>query len=515
MKIIIHVITLVFLCLIIFGYSIGQSKLTVVDGAKVNIQAETEFINKNLNIEAGSQVSIRGFMTVNGTLVNNAGNSGLILKADQDGYGSLMHSTSEVPATVEQYLTSERWHLVSSPVSNETIETYLDIYLKKWHESDGTWEYLSQPLSTELISTKGYSVWASDALTGTTTVIFEGNLVAGDIAPQEVNYTLGSPQIGWNLIGNPYPSSVNWDETWTSSDIGGWAVVYDNGTYSGWNPFLTGDDRSYNGKTDGLIAPNQGFWVRATGEDPGLVFKQDARSHGEVPFLKDEVDIKSYMGLHLTATAKGYTDEMAVLFMEDGTLGFDGLYELEKHFNVVEAPTIYSLPDSEVPTAINVLPVNWIEQTVQPVIPVGFELEEGASCTISSTGLETFDHDLTIYLEDLEENVLYDLSYGDYSFISVNPSSPTRFLLHFGYPDFIDENSLPDFNIYSYNEYVYVKIPSSTKGSAVVYDMMGKEVLSFRLEKQLTKQVVFKTGHYIVNVTTKDKCLTKKVFIKN
>jgi len=481
----------------------------------MKISSGTSVQSQNLDIGSGSQLVNRGNLTVAGVLANDAGTPGLVLKADANGYGSLMHSTTAVSATVEQYLTSERWHLVSPPVSNETIETYLDIYLKKWHESNGTWEYLTQPLSIELSSTKGYSAWASNGLTGPTTVYFEGSLVAGDMAAQALSYTSGSPQVGWNLVGNPYPSPVEWNISWSLTNIGGWAVVYENGTYKGWNPYLPAGERSYNGKTDGMIAPTQGFWVRILGSNPYLIFEQDARSHGDVPFYKDNSEGSSIQSLHLIASANGYTDETLILFLEDGTTGFDGLYELEKHINVEEAPTLYSIPETGTPTAVNVLPENWINETTSPVIPLGFEILPGTSCTISSTGLDTFDPDLTIYLEDLEENVLHDLSYGDYSFTSVDQANMERFLIHFGSPDLVEESSMFDFQIYSYNEYVYVKIPASTSGNAKIYDMMGKEVISFRLENELTKQAVFQTGYYVVSLITNDQYLTQKIYIKN
>ena len=509
-----HIIILVLLSLIISNYTIGQSTLTVTGGGKINITSGTSVQSQNLDIGSGSQLVNRGNLTVNEVLTNNAGTPGLVIKADENGYGSLMHSTAAVPATVEQYLTSDRWHLVSPPVSNETIETYLDIYLKKWHESDGTWEYLTQPLSIELSSTKGYSAWASNGLTGTATVSFEGNLIAGDMAAQALSYTSGSPQPGWNLVGNPYPSTVEWNTSWNLTNIGGWAVIYENGTFRGWNPYLPVGEQSYNGKTNGLIAPTQGFWIRALSSNPYLIFKQDARSHGDVPFYKDDSESSSIQSIHLIASANGYTDETSILFIEDGTTGFDGLYELEKHFNVEEAPTFYSIPETGTPTAVNILPDNWITETNSPIIPLGFEILPGTLCTISSTGLETFNPDLTIYLEDLEENVLHDLSYGDYSFTSIDQFSTDRFLLHFGSPNQVEENSISDYQIYSHNEFVYVKIPASISGNATIYDMMGKEVISFRLENELTKQAVFQTGYYVVSIITNDQYLTQKVYIK-
>ncbi len=514
MKILRFLLIQILACLIITSFSIGQSTLTVASGGKMKVCSGTTVQNQNLNIGNGSQLINWGDLTVNGVLANTAGTPGLILKANENGYGSLMHTTNNVPATREQYLSSEKWHLVAPGLSNETIEPYMDIYFKKWNEADGDWEYLVQPVSTEIYATSGYSAWTSNALTGTTTVQLEGNLLAGDVPVTSLSYTSSSSMAGWNLVGNPFPSAVEWNQDWFIHNLSGWALVYDNGTYKGWNPWMPIGEQSYNGKADGYIASGQGFWIRTVQDDAQLTIPQSARAHSAVEFLKDS-QVSEQKSIHLIAEANGFSDEMAILFMEDGTLGFDGLYELEKHYNVIEAPTIYSVPATVVPTAFNVLPENWIKDTEQPIIPVGFELEEGTSCTISSTGLEGFDPNTTIYLEDLVEGVMHNLSIGDYSFISINPENPDRFLLHFGSSLDIQETEANQIHIYSYKEFVYIKTPINTKGTAVIYDLMGRKIIAFDIYEGLTKKPVFKSGYYIVKVVSEDELITQKIYIKN
>ena len=68
--------------------------------------------------------------------------------------------------TVEQYITSQQWHLISPPVSGATINTYFDIYLKEYNEPSDTWTYLVTPTSTPMNFSKGYSAWASVLIYG-------------------------------------------------------------------------------------------------------------------------------------------------------------------------------------------------------------------------------------------------------------------------------------------------------------------------------------------------------------
>ena len=515
MKILQFLLLQIMACFIMTSLSIGQSTFNIRDGGIVTITSSISMQSHDLSIASSGQLAVRGNLTVSGVLANSAGTPGLVLKSDSEGYGSIMHTSASVPANIEQYLSSERWHLAAPAVSGETIEPYLDIYLKIWQENSGTWQYLTQPLSLGLNATSGYSVWASNDLTGTTTVNLEGTLNAGDITATNLIYTGTSPQPGWNLVGNPYPSSIDWDGNWATTNIGGWVLIYDNGTYKGWNPFLTGDDRSYNGKTDGLIAPGQGFWVRATGNDPELIFEQDSRTFGEVQFYKNDNSIGAYSGIRLVAEANDYTDETAIYFMEDGTLGFDGLYGLEKLYNVEESPTIYSVPASGTPTAINIMPENWIEEGSSPIIPVGFSIDQCTSCLVKIEGIESLDPELPIFLEDLKENECVDLRLTNgYSFSSSSSDDPNRFLIHFGNPSNINETLQSKVEIYSYLNKVYIRTPGHFKGKARIMDVNGKVISELDLSGGLNTASISHTGMYVIQVWGDDTAI-QKVFIKN
>ncbi len=92
----------------------------------------------NLAIKAGAHLHVpfNNTLTKNGTLNDNAGTSGLFVKAEDIGMGSLIQNTNNVQATVEQYVEfnpqpDEWWHrhLVSSPViSNATINMYFHMF---------------------------------------------------------------------------------------------------------------------------------------------------------------------------------------------------------------------------------------------------------------------------------------------------------------------------------------------------------------------------------------------------
>ncbi len=83
----------------------------------------------NAAIANGSSLTLSGTtLTVSGTLTNNAGNTGLVLQSDASGDAKLIYSASNVPGTVELYLTGGlvspgvgRFHYIVPPVQSMTI----------------------------------------------------------------------------------------------------------------------------------------------------------------------------------------------------------------------------------------------------------------------------------------------------------------------------------------------------------------------------------------------------------
>ncbi|WP_205720269.1 FG-GAP-like repeat-containing protein [Fodinibius halophilus] len=89
---------------------------------------------------------------------------------------------------------------------------------------------------------------------------------------------------GWNLIGNPFGSTIDWDAStgWSKSNIDQSFYVWSDSANGGAGAYL-----SWNGSTgtlpNGLIAPMQGFWVKANNNGkPWLYVEDEARSSGGI-----------------------------------------------------------------------------------------------------------------------------------------------------------------------------------------------------------------------------------------
>ncbi len=231
--------------------------------------------------------------------------------------GTINYDASK--ASYQCYLSEDQWHLVSSPVSTAQSGVFTDIYLKYFTELDSTWTYIV-PTNYSLQPGQGFSAWASSALTGNTTVTYEGGFNTGDQVPPQLTYNVGlGTGDGWNLIGNPFPSAVEWNTNWATNDIDASIYVYDGGSgqYLTWNRNL-----GVGTMPNGDIPPAQGFWVKANGSSPSITIPHNERVHTSQGFYKS----KSSNGIELSIKGNGLSDKLIVYFNNSATEEFDTEY---------------------------------------------------------------------------------------------------------------------------------------------------------------------------------------------
>ncbi|MFZ4706568.1 MAG: beta strand repeat-containing protein, partial [Bacteroidales bacterium] len=177
-------------------------------------------VNNNITITIGSKLSISPAtnLTVTGAFANNAGESGLVVKSG----GSLIENNG-VSATVEREITGDEWHLISSPVSDATSGIFTGKYLQTHTESTNAFTDII-PTNVPLTAMKGYALWGVESIS---TVAFPGTLNTGT---QSYSTSYSGPGKGWNLVGNPYPSSIDWNAAsgWTKTNVNGSIYLHVN-----------------------------------------------------------------------------------------------------------------------------------------------------------------------------------------------------------------------------------------------------------------------------------------------
>jgi len=472
----------------------------------------------NAEVTNNVDIDITGDLTIKpGAFVtNDAGNTidianNMYLQANETDMASFLdEGTTTVGGNtfVEQYISSERWHLVSPPVSGSSINVYYNIYLKEYNELSDTWNYLVEPTSTPMNVGKGYATWASNALTGSTTVTYPGSLSNNDVIISTLDYTTGAPKEGFNLVGNPFPSAIDWNSNWSLSNLSGWMVIYDNGIYRGQHT----DGTDYNDKTDGIIPSTQGFWVRALNSSASLTIPAAERLHSGQVFYKETTE-SIYPTVRLKSEFNDYIDEAVVIFHPECSPGFDGYYDLAKFTNVDEAPSLYTLSGD------NHYGVNYYNENYEDVIiPLDFKTVEGGVYSISSDEIINFDEQTNVYLEDRQTgDVVNLLESPNYEFVYDPDFSDHRFNLHFKDSWYgMDEFDISSIKIFSYQKVIYIQLQGYDADMVTVSDIMGHEIFNTSVLNSGINKIPLnvEAGYYLVKVQSGSKSFSEKIFIK-
>ncbi len=198
--------------------------------------------------------------------------------------------------------------------------------------------------------------------------------------------------------------------------------------------------------------------------------------------------------------------------MNISTEGYDTDFDVEKLYGLNEAPQLYSeIPGKEL--SINALPV--LEEDL--IIPLGFECGVPSEFTITVSGIEGFDQNIEIFLEDLKEGIVHNLTNNPvYIYVSDPLDESSRFLLHFGNPNSVGENTANSVKIYSTDNQVHILNPAQEILDVKVFDVVGHQVAMKHLNGETRAEIMVTsgTGYYLVKVQTRDQILTQKVFIK-
>ncbi|MCD4694650.1 MAG: T9SS type A sorting domain-containing protein [Bacteroidales bacterium] len=453
----------------------------------------------------------------------------LLLESDATGTASFIDNgivtyNSGGEATVERYLTEMKWHFIGMPVESEVAGVFhlssghSNIYLRTHIESINDWTDWIVPVGTPLALGRGYEVWVDNNGTGTDeTIEFDGVLNAGDYttgsgspAFYDLEYTSGA---GLNLICNPYPSALQanittWSKTNIANSIWTWSDVFGNYVYWGSGSDYGGGN--YGTMNGGVIPAMQGFFVEATGSNPLLTIPQNDRIHSSQAYYKDSGMPNT---IRLDVEGNGYNDAIFVSFNPAATDVYDGEYDVRKLYGLDEAPQLYSIIPGDI-LSINSLP--GLDE--YRVVPLGFECDAPVEFTIEASEIESFEELISIYLEDIKEGELHNLTNNpSYTFTHEIGDDPNRFLLHFGEPNAIDEPGEQSVRIYSNEDVVYVHQPAGMNGEIVIYNMIGQEILRQKTGDETLSQIkvsTYGTGYYLVKVQTKEFLITEKIFIK-
>ncbi|MBE0638813.1 MAG: T9SS type A sorting domain-containing protein [Bacteroidales bacterium] len=455
-----------------------------------------------LLVHTGSSIKVE-----NGTTLDiTSGN--LVLKSGATGDVSLIDLGAVTfsgggHAEVERYLTHGKWHLISSPVASATASMFVGDYLQYFTESTNQFSDVVS-IAAPLNIMQGYALWTIDEIPSTE--VFTGITNTGN---HSRSFTQGGQ--GFNLMGNPYPSAIDWDEVAIPAELSGAFWLFDptTGEFGEYKYYISGGGEA--NTTSQYIPSGQGFFVRSTGGSGTLVLSNASRAHSSQAFYKQKGADPTLL---LKATGNNITTQTAIRFNPSATAAVDRLFDVNKlTTNSPDVPVIYSMVGNE-KMAINTLPSVQGNETVAVLFKAGLS----GNYTLTASSLSTIDPSVPVFLEDVSMNYFQDLRLNpDYGFAYV-PYAEKEFKIHFREVTNInspDQLSAPCFLT---GNMLYVNFSDdfgiSTQEAIIsVYSITGQLLLKVNT-RDAFNSIPFKGSQsiYLVNLSTNRYTTTIKVF---
>jgi hypothetical protein len=316
----------------------------------------------------------------------------------------------------------------------------------------------------------------------------------------------------FNLLGNPYPSSIDWmSGSWdrSSLEINGdgydyWIYNDGAGNYGSFNSY-TGIGTNGAGQ---YIASGQAFFVKAS-TSGDVLMNDEIRVNSTQPWLKNTDTTNNFVQLKITSSANTYSDEMIVDFNEDYTGG-----GTEKFWSFyTEAPELYSVKDGN---NYSIDRYNSLADDMK--INIAAKTGVAATYTITATNIADFTLRDKVYLLDMKTGVKTNLKQTpSYSFAGTPDDDRNRFQLIFGTSIGTDEETASDFTIYASDNIIYIRNDKANEPYTVmVSNMLGQIITRTQLAGNTLNQIELKRvpGVYVVTVYSEGKLYSRKVVVK-
>jgi hypothetical protein len=498
---------------------------------------ETNFFNLTLNdasgLILGENISVDATLAItNGNF--NAGTKVVTLNstaARTGRIGQLLVGTFTGNIIQKRYMPGPTtgWALLGTSVTNANIAQWTDdfptsgfigstgwaggfISIYHYDEApgglfDAVASYVPITNATNaVVNGKGYWVYLGTALNTTADITSD---VTGTPAMGTINLGItytdsGNPtEDGWNLIANPYPSTVDWEAAgWTKTNIDGAVYIYqaDNQQYA---TYVGGVGT--NGGTR-FIENSQGFYVKANSLSPALIGTETVKVNQTATFIRT-TDPENV--LRLTLSSNDLSDEAIIRFDNNATLDFDQNLDGVKRFSKQANYPSLGVVSNNQNLSICALPKGMNEVT----LPLMTGSSTAGNYTLSWKINNRFEEAYCMTLEDLVTGAKIDMKTNfSYSF-ELAEGIQNRLVIH-------STHSLP----------TRIEHPNCTENSlgriTIVNNNNNEAVVELRTENGTTLEKVsfsnseytfenLKPGLYHLNFENKGVCgnLIQEIFI--
>lgn len=361
--------------------------LVIDNNAGVSLTSGSISINDELQLNDGT------FTTNNNvTLVSNASSTARLASV-----GSGVSISGNI--SVQRYVqgTINNWRFLSSPVADMTLADWNDDFVTSGftgsdyptfgfnniHTYDETVMdvvdsgWVAATNVTNAINTgEGYIVYMGAAVS---TIDVVGAVNVGPVTAT-LDYTSGTSTAddGWNLVGNPLPSPVDFGALTTNAiENKYWIIDHATGNHASWDEDLATGTLG----ADGNIASSQGFWAHATSSGPFVRFEEADKTTSATEYFGRK---KQMFRVKLKGMAGQLYDEGIVVAREDASHNWDpkDTYKFPNADSTLPSLTLLSADGEE-------LTIDVISTIGETTIPIHVNGKSGDTLDLDLSGVQT------------------------------------------------------------------------------------------------------------------------------
>lgn len=493
----------------------------IASGRAVSVNS-LNAVAKRITIEPGGRLEVAGALTVEENVVNQ--NTGATA-ADQfvvlsDGNYIQKSTIANTVAggvirvdravidmdNMPNQLDYVYW---GSPVAGQNIREFSPgtPWNRRFQYNEAT-DYFVPATEANFVPGKGYAIEAETNSNGShlpnptgygETYKFRGVPNNGDISMpiQRTNAGTTGAGLGYNLVGNPYPSNIKFEELYSGNS----ALIFNTAWFWTNNNFTAAQQGSgyegnnyavYNGTggapatangsgnyPTGIVKAGQGFMIqkKATGSG-NLVFKNSYGAGKDLRvttpgtfFQRGASSTKDRFWLEMVSPAGMYNTQL-IGYIDGATDGYEQDYDAEAFG--MSADLFYSLlVDKKL--VINGKSHNF---NVEDTVPLGANIFNSGEYRIQLRDPEgRFANGQSIYIKDKVSGLLTNLSEGSYTFLANKGVTEGRFEIIYKPETILTvDNSVKDGNLIVYRDGEDFAVHSTSKAIdfVEVYDMSGR-----------------------------------------
>lgn len=442
--------------------------LTVQTGVALTVASGQNLTVTDQLINSGGTVTIQNNANLIQSGTTNTNSGAITVNRDSSSLMRLDYTLWSAPVAAQNLLAF-------SPL---TVANRFYIYNPSTNQYNTV-----TPSTTDFATGVGYLIRMPDNHPTSPTVWngqFSGVPNNGDVTISVTNNT-------YNLVGNPYPSTIDADEFINDNSLteaiyfwrktnGAAGSAYATYTLAGGAG--TGSSGSSAQVPNGVIQVGQGFIARST--STSLVFNNSMRvADNANQFFRSAAETEQNRIRVQTTGPDGFYGEVLVNYMTGATNGVDAALD-GKYINDSEDALFTILETEPYVIQARALPFD-----VSDVVPLGFKTTQNGTFTFEMTQNDgLFESDYQVFLNDKQLNIVHPFAEGAYSFVSNAGTFNERFELIF------EEGALS------------VNNPKANKEDVIVFQQNGNwhvqslntPLQSIEVVEVTGKQLLFKTG---------------------